>query len=61
MIRGAFEVTIFDIDQFIVNKGDSYGIPSNAEHELKTIGKTEAIDVFAPPRDLSTAGGGTQE
>ena len=61
VIKGAFEVTIFGYDQFIVNEGDSYVIPSNAEHEFKSIGQTEAIDVFAPPRDLSSVGGGTQE
>ena len=61
VIKGAFEVTIFEYGQFVVKEGDSYVIPSNAEHEFKAVGETEAIDVFTPPRDLSTAGGGSSE
>jgi quercetin dioxygenase-like cupin family protein len=32
VIKGAFEVTIFEHGQFVVKEGDSYVIPSNAEH-----------------------------
>lgn len=57
VIRGALAVIIDDRDEYLVNEGDSYVIPSNAFHEFRAVGDTEAIDVFAPPRDLSTAGG----
>jgi len=61
VIKGAFEATFFGHGQFIIKEGDSYVIPSNVEHEFKAIGDTEAIDVFTPPRDLSTAGGGRKQ
>ena len=61
VIRGAFEVTIFGHEQFIVTAGDAYVIPSNLEHEFRAIGETTAIDVFTPKRDLSSAGGRRSE
>jgi quercetin dioxygenase-like cupin family protein len=61
VIKGALEVIIQGYDPFIVNEGDSYIIPSDLPHAFNTIGQTEAIDVFSPPRDLSTAGGAQSE
>ena len=61
VIAGALLVIIEGYDTYTVNAGDSYVIPSNAFHEFKAIGQTEAIDVFSPPRDLSTAGGSKQD
>jgi quercetin dioxygenase-like cupin family protein len=57
VIRGALEVHINDDPGFLVQAGDAYLIPSMAPHHFKTVGITEAIDVFAPPRDLSSVGG----
>lgn len=57
IIAGALEVIVGET-KFICRAGDSYIIPPNQEHEFKAIGDTEAIDVFAPKRDLSTAGQG---
>lgn len=57
VIRGALEITIDDGDKYMVEEGDSYVIPSNAYHKFKAVGEPEAIDVFTPPRDLTTAGG----
>jgi quercetin dioxygenase-like cupin family protein len=57
VIKGALSVTLYGVGEYTVREGDAYLIPSNVEHEFKTIGETEAIDVFSPPRDLSTAGG----
>ena len=57
VIKGALEVIIYDHGTDVIKAGDAYIIPSNAFHEFKAIGETEAIDVFSPPRDLSTAGG----
>jgi quercetin dioxygenase-like cupin family protein len=55
IIRGTLELTV-DGETFRVEEGDSYVIPPNAVHEFRALGQVEAIDVFAPPRDLSTAG-----
>lgn len=57
VIRGALEVFVGDEPPFLVRAGDAYLIPPNVPHEFKAVGTTEAIDVFSPPRDLSTAGG----
>jgi len=57
VIRGALEVTVEGVGVYMVKEGDSYIIPPNLFHEFKTVGQTEAIDVFSPQRDLSTVGG----
>jgi quercetin dioxygenase-like cupin family protein len=56
VIRGALELTVSG-QTFVVGAGDSYVIPPNAPHGFRAQGQTEAIDVFSPLRDLSTAGG----
>lgn len=56
VIKGALELTV-DGQPLLVGEGDSYLIPSNALHGFRARGVTEAIDVFSPLRDLSTAGG----
>jgi quercetin dioxygenase-like cupin family protein len=56
IVAGALEV-IIGTTKFICRAGDSYIIPPNQEHEFTAIGDTEAIDIFSPKRDLSTAGG----
>jgi len=53
VISGGFEVTV-DGETAILKAGDSYFIPPNALHVFVAIGQTEAIDVFAPPRDINT-------
>lgn len=56
IIRGVLEL-IVDGEKFLIKEGDSYLLPPNSIHEFRAIGQTEAIDVFSPPRDLSTTGG----
>ena len=52
VISGGFEVTIGD-EIATLKAGDSYFIPSNIPHRFVAIGKTEAIDVFSPKRELN--------
>ncbi len=61
VIRGGFEAIIDGVGEFKLKAGDSYFIPSNLYHEFKAIGETEAVDVFAPLRDMSTIGGRPQQ
>jgi protease I len=56
VIRGSLELTL-DGETYLIKEGDSYIIPPNSVHQFRAIGQTEALDVFSPPRDLSTAGG----
>jgi quercetin dioxygenase-like cupin family protein len=52
VISGGFEVTIGD-ETATLKAGDSYFVPSNIPHRFVAIGKTEAIDVFSPKRELN--------
>jgi unsaturated pyranuronate lyase len=52
VISGSFEATVGD-DTAILKAGDSYFIPANTWHQFVAIGQTEAIDMFAPPRDVN--------
>lgn len=49
IIRGGFKVTI-DGETKLLEAGDFYFVPSNAQHSFVSVGKTEAIDVFSPIR-----------
>lgn len=49
VIKGGFEVVIGE-QTSVLKSGDAYFIPPNVPHEFKTIGQTEAIDVFHPVR-----------
>lgn len=49
IIKGGFKVTI-DGETRLLEAGDFYFVPSNAEHSFVSVGKTEAIDVFNPIR-----------
>lgn len=51
IITGKFKVTIGGETE-ILGAGDSYFVPSNAPHAFEAIGKTEAIDVFSPVKDI---------
>jgi quercetin dioxygenase-like cupin family protein len=51
IIKGGFEVTIGDKTK-VLKSGDSYFIPSNVPHKFIPVGKTEAIDVFTPVREV---------
>lgn len=56
VVQGDLELNI-NGQTLTVTKGNSYVIPSGEVHSFKAIGLTEVIDIFSPPRDLSTAGG----
>ena len=56
VIKGALELTV-EGETFLVSQGDAYVIAPNATHRFKAVGAVEAVDVFTPPRDLSTIGG----
>jgi len=49
VLRGALEITVGE-DTTILRPGDCYLIPSNVPHEFRTIGETEALDIFSPVR-----------
>jgi quercetin dioxygenase-like cupin family protein len=49
VLKGALEISIGD-ETSVVRAGDCYLIPPNAPHEFRTIGETEALDVFSPVR-----------
>ncbi len=56
VLRGALEITVGD-ETAILHAGDCYLIPSNAPHSFRTIGVTEALDIFSPVRkELPMAG-----
>ena len=57
VIRGALQMKVEGVGEYLVKEGDSYIIPPNLFHEFVAVGQTEAIDVFSPLRDLSTVGG----
>ncbi|MDI6401365.1 cupin domain-containing protein [Balneolaceae bacterium ANBcel3] len=52
IIKGGFRVTI-DGETQLLKAGDFYFVPSNAEHSFVSVGETEAIDVFSPPKEIS--------
>jgi quercetin dioxygenase-like cupin family protein len=47
VINGGFEILIGE-ERSILKAGDAYFIPPNVKHSFRTIGETEAIDVFNP-------------
>lgn len=49
VLRGGFRMTIGEETREL-SAGDSYFIPANEPHSFLTIGVTEAIDIFSPPR-----------
>ncbi len=52
LLQGGFEMTIGDETRRLA-PGDSYFIPAGTPHSFRTIGVTEAIDIFSPPRQPS--------
>lgn len=50
VVEGRFKLTIDD-EEYIIEKGDSYFIRSNAEHAALALEKSLAIDIFSPPRE----------
>jgi Uncharacterized conserved protein, contains double-stranded beta-helix domain len=56
VVRGRLELTTGE-ETFLIEEGDSYVLPPNVPHGFRAVGDVEAIDVFSPPRDLSTIGG----
>lgn len=51
VISGGFEVTIGD-ETHTLMAGDAYFVPANTPHRFVAVGKTEAIDVFTPARQV---------
>lgn len=49
VITGQYKL-IFDNNEYILKKGDSYSIPANMEHSMEIIEAGEVIDVFTPVR-----------
>jgi quercetin dioxygenase-like cupin family protein len=50
VIEGKYKVKIGG-KEYIVEKGDSYLVPSNVEHSQHAIEKTLTLDIFSPPRE----------
>jgi quercetin dioxygenase-like cupin family protein len=51
IIKGQLKVTIGD-ETAVLGAGDCYFVPANTPHMFISIGETEAIDVFTPPRNV---------
>jgi quercetin dioxygenase-like cupin family protein len=51
VIAGGFEVTIGE-ETHLLQAGDAYFVPANVPHRFVAVGKTEAIDVFTPCREV---------
>lgn len=51
VIKGAFNATIGNQTK-LLEAGDYYFIPSNTPHSFTSVGKTEAIDVFSPIKEI---------
>lgn len=50
VITGKYQL-IIEGTEYELNSGDSYSIPSNAEHSFRVIESGEVIDVFTPVRE----------
>ena len=51
VLEGSFELTIAG-ESRILNKGDTYLIPSHVKHSAKANDKSAiALDIFSPPRE----------
>lgn len=49
-LSGRFKLTIDD-EGHLIEPGDSYLIPGNAEHSYEILEDSEAVEVFSPPRE----------
>lgn len=49
-ISGRFKLTVAD-EENLIEPGDSYLIPGNAEHSYEALEDSEAVEVFSPPRE----------
>lgn len=49
VITGKYKLK-FGGEEFLLSEGDSYSIPSNAEHSIEIIEAGEVVDVFSPIR-----------
>lgn len=47
---GRFKLTV-DGEQSLIQPGDSYLIPGNAEHSYEVLEDSQAVEVFSPPRE----------
>jgi len=50
VISGRLIFTIGD-ERFEAERGDSWNIPSNMEHDVEVLEDTVVIEVFSPPRE----------
>lgn len=50
VVSGRYRLVV-EGDETVIESGDSYTIPGDAEHELEVIESGEVIDVFVPPRE----------
>jgi quercetin dioxygenase-like cupin family protein len=50
VVAGRYRLVI-EGEETVIEAGDSYVIPENAEHRLEALETGEVIDVFVPPRD----------
>lgn len=50
VVEGRYEVTIADVPT-VVEKGDSYLIPSSVEHGQFALERTVTADIWYPPRE----------
>ena len=51
IIKGGFKMAVGK-KKTILMAGDAYFIPPNVIHSFTSVGKTEAIDVFSPTKEI---------
>ncbi|HEX2967135.1 MAG TPA: cupin domain-containing protein [Syntrophorhabdaceae bacterium] len=50
VISGKYRIIFEDNDQ-LIGRGDSYSIPRDTEHRIEIVEPGEVVDFFSPPRN----------